>query len=77
MADSTVVGSGTPREVFYDDTLLTDANLRPPSAVRVARGAELGATAQPVTEADLVSLLTEASSLKTTQTPSPDGCGPN
>ncbi|MFC7060134.1 energy-coupling factor ABC transporter ATP-binding protein [Halovenus salina] len=57
MADGNVVGSGTPREVFYDDALLAEANLHPPSAVRVARDAGLGATAQPVTEADLVSLL--------------------
>ncbi len=77
MADGNIVGSGTPREVFYDDTLLMNANLRPPSAVRVARKAGLGATAQPVTEADLASLLTEASNLKPTQTPSPDGRGPN
>jgi ABC-type cobalt transport system, ATPase component len=77
MADGNIVGSGTPREVFYDDTLLMSANLCPPSAVRVAREAGLGATAQPVTEADLVSLLTAASNLNPTQTPSPDGRGPN
>jgi cobalt/nickel transport system ATP-binding protein len=73
MADGNVAGSGTPREVFYDDALLADANLHPPSAVRVARDAGLGATAQPVTEADLVALLTDAFDGETTQTPSPDG----
>nr|WP_236544813.1 energy-coupling factor ABC transporter ATP-binding protein [Salinirussus salinus] len=75
MTDGNVVGSGTPREVFYDDALLADANLHPPSAVRVARDAGLGTTAQPVTEADLVALLTEADNLGPTQTPSPDGRG--
>jgi cobalt/nickel transport system ATP-binding protein len=75
MADGNVVGSGTPREVFYDDALLAEANLHPPSAVRVARDAGLGATAQPVTEADLVSLLTQGKDLETAQTPSPDGSG--
>jgi cobalt/nickel transport system ATP-binding protein len=58
MTDGNVAGSGTPREVFYDDALLAEANLHPPSAVRVARDAGLETTAQPVTEADLVSLLT-------------------
>jgi cobalt/nickel transport system ATP-binding protein len=77
MADGNVVGSGTPRAVFYDDALLSEANLHPPSAVRVAREAGLGTTAQPVTEADLVALLTEASNLETTQTPSLDGRGHN
>nr|WP_251329564.1 energy-coupling factor ABC transporter ATP-binding protein [Haloplanus sp. HW8-1] len=77
MADGNVVGSGTPRAVFYDDALLAEANLLPPSTVRVARDAGLGTTAQPVTEADLVALLTEASNLETTQTPSPDGRGHN
>ena len=75
MADGNVVGSGTPGEAFYDDALLAEANLHPPIAVRVARDAGLGATAQPVTEADLVALLTEANNLETTQTPSPDGHG--
>jgi cobalt/nickel transport system ATP-binding protein len=59
MAEGNVVGNGTPREVFYDDALLAEANLHPPSAVRVARDAGLGATARPVTEADLVSLLSQ------------------
>ena len=75
MAEGNVVGSGTPRKVFYDDALLAEANLHPPSAVRVARDAGLGATTQPVAEADLVSLLTEANGLETVQTPSPDGSG--
>jgi cobalt/nickel transport system ATP-binding protein len=75
MADGNVIGSGTPREVFYDDALLAEANLHPPSAVRVARDAGLGTTTQPVTEADLVSLLREANDLETVQTASPDGNG--
>jgi cobalt/nickel transport system ATP-binding protein len=75
MADGNVVGSGTPRAVFYDDALLSEANLHPPSAVRVARDAGLEATEQPVTEADLVALLAEADNRETTQTPSPDGSG--
>jgi len=75
MADGNVVGSGTPREVFYDDALLEPANLHPPSAVRVARDAGLEATARPVTEPGLVALLTEANDLETAQTPSPDGSG--
>ena len=75
MAEGNVVGSGAPREVFYDDALLAEANLHPPSAVRVARDAGLAATTQPVMEADLVSLLTEANDLETVQTPSPDGSG--
>jgi cobalt/nickel transport system ATP-binding protein len=57
MADGNVVGSGTPRDVFYDDELLARANLYPPAAVRVAREAGLDASARPVTEADLVGLL--------------------
>jgi cobalt/nickel transport system ATP-binding protein len=75
MADGNVLGSGTPREVFYDDTLLNDANLHPPSAVRVARDAGLEATGRPVTEADLVSLLTDATDVETARTPAPDGTG--
>ena len=73
MAEGNIIGGGTPREVFYDDALLADANLHPPSAVRVARDAELGATAQPVTESDLVSLLTEAGNSNTAPKPSTDG----
>ena len=57
MADGNVVGSGTPSEVFYDEALLSEANLHPPSAVRVIRDAGMEAAAQPVTEADLVALL--------------------
>jgi cobalt/nickel transport system ATP-binding protein len=59
MADGNVVGSGTPREVFYDDDLLARANLHPPAAVRVARDAGLATSAQPVTEAELVGLLSD------------------
>jgi cobalt/nickel transport system ATP-binding protein len=61
--------------VFYDDALLTEADLHPPSAVRVARHAGLEATAQPVTEADLVSLLTEVNDLESLRMPAPDGSG--
>jgi cobalt/nickel transport system ATP-binding protein len=61
MADGNVVGSGTPREVFYDDALLERSNLHPPAAVRVARDAGLDSSTRPVTEADLVSLLSEGS----------------
>jgi cobalt/nickel transport system ATP-binding protein len=57
MADGNIVGSGTPREVFYDDALLDEANLHPPSPVRVARRAGLDVTARPITETDLVGLL--------------------
>ncbi|PSQ17704.1 cobalt ABC transporter [Halobacteriales archaeon QS_8_69_73] len=73
MADGNVVGSGTPGEVFYDDALLAESNLHPPSAVRVARDAGLGTTARPVTEADLVSVLTEVDGVETVQGPSRDG----
>jgi cobalt/nickel transport system ATP-binding protein len=73
MAEGNIIGGGTPREVFYDDALLADANLHPPSAVRVARDAGLWPTAQPVTESDLVSLLTEAGNSSTAPTPSADG----
>jgi cobalt/nickel transport system ATP-binding protein len=75
MADGNVVGSGTPRAVFYDDALLAEANLHPPSAVRVARDAGLDATTQPVTEADLVSLLGDAHDPEPVHTSSPDGSG--
>jgi cobalt/nickel transport system ATP-binding protein len=70
MADGNVIGEGPPREVFYDDALLDDANLHPPSAVRVARDAGVAATARPVTEAELVELLTEASDPDSRQAPS-------
>jgi cobalt/nickel transport system ATP-binding protein len=73
MADGNVVASGTPREVFYDDALLAEANLHPPTAVRVARDAGLSAATQPVTEADLVALLTEIGDPDIVQTPSVDG----
>jgi cobalt/nickel transport system ATP-binding protein len=57
MADGNVVGSGAPREVFYDDALLETANLHPPSAVRVAHKAGLDTATRPVCEADLVTLI--------------------
>jgi len=60
MNEGNVVGSGAPQDVFYDDALLAEANLHPPSAVRVARDAGLDLTARPVTEADLVGLLAGA-----------------
>jgi cobalt/nickel transport system ATP-binding protein len=59
MADGNVVGSGTPRAVFYDDDLLGRANLHPPAAVRIARDAGLEASTRPVTEAELVALLSD------------------
>jgi cobalt/nickel transport system ATP-binding protein len=59
MADGNVVGSGAPREVFYDDDLLARANLHPPAAVRIARDAGVDASARPVTEAGLVALLSD------------------
>ncbi len=65
VADGNVVGSGTPREVFYDDDLLGRANLHPPIPVRVARATELGAGAQPVTEAELVGLLARVAASET------------
>jgi cobalt/nickel transport system ATP-binding protein len=45
--------------VFYDDELLARANLHPPAAVRVARSAGLDTSARPVTEAELVRLLSD------------------
>ena len=60
MADGNIVGSGTPREVFYNDALLDQANLHPPSPVRVARDAGFGGDIKPVTEADLVALLSDS-----------------
>jgi cobalt/nickel transport system ATP-binding protein len=59
MVDGNIVGSGTPQEVFYDDALLTSANLHPPSPVRVARDVGLDESARPVTESELVALLTD------------------
>ena len=67
MADGNIVGSGTPQTVFYDDVLLENANLHPPSAVRIAREAGLTPTAQPVTEADLISLLTASAEEEASQ----------
>jgi cobalt/nickel transport system ATP-binding protein len=45
--------------VFYDDDLLGRANLHPPAAVRIARDAGLEASTRPVTEAELVALLSD------------------
>jgi cobalt/nickel transport system ATP-binding protein len=70
MAEGNVVGSGPPREVFYDEDLLDRANLHPPTAVRVARDVGLDASTRPVTEADLVTLL-DAADVDTSQVPSP------
>ena len=73
MADGNIVGSGTPREVFYDDTLLDQANLHPPSAVRVARDAGVAGAVKPVTETDLVALLSDGElDRPAVQTPSVD-----
>ncbi|WP_372608204.1 energy-coupling factor ABC transporter ATP-binding protein [Halorientalis litorea] len=69
MVDGNIVGSGTPRTVFYDDTLLAEANLHPPSAVRVVRDVGLDSTARPVTEADLVALLAGAGDSDAKRTP--------
>jgi cobalt/nickel transport system ATP-binding protein len=56
MENGDIVGSGPPESVFYDDDLLTTANLRPPTAVRMAR--RLGVdTEHPVTEDELIDRL--------------------
>nr|WP_238398253.1 energy-coupling factor ABC transporter ATP-binding protein [Halorussus salinus] len=73
MSDGNVAGSGTPREVFYDGALLEEANLHPPSAVRVARDAGLDAESRPVTEPELVALLGETDDSQGAETPSLDG----
>jgi len=57
MSEGNIVESGTPREVFYNDTLLAQANLHPPAAVRIARGAEIDTDSRPVTETELIRLL--------------------
>jgi cobalt/nickel transport system ATP-binding protein len=78
MADGNVVGSGTPREVFYDDTLLEGANLHPPTVVRVARDAGLDTTARPVTEAELVALVADGPDESgPPRAPSVDGSDPD
>jgi len=58
MADGNIIGTGTPREVFYDEELLEAANLYPPSPVRIAREMGVERARQPITEADLVTSLT-------------------
>ena len=76
MAEGNVVGTGTPREVFYDDALLTAADLHPPIPVRVARSAGLDATARPVTESELVALIgDDVDDEDAVRTPAPDGSG--
>lgn len=65
MSEGNVIDEGTPREVFYDLELLAEANLHPPSAVRVARDIGLDIETQPVTEAELVELLSEDESERT------------
>ena len=75
MADGNVAGRGPPPEVFYDDALLERANLHPPSPVRVARDAGLDTSARPVTEADLVTLLSDAADPGTVRAGGPDGDG--
>jgi cobalt/nickel transport system ATP-binding protein len=57
MQDGNVVGGGSPRDVFYDDDLLDRANLHPPTAVRIARKTGLDTASRPVTEAEVVDLL--------------------
>jgi Cobalt ATP-binding cassette C terminal. len=57
MSEGNIVARGTPREVFYDDALLAQANLHPPAAVRIARDAGIDTDKRPVTEAELVRLL--------------------
>jgi cobalt/nickel transport system ATP-binding protein len=56
VADGDVAASGTPTEVFYDERLLDDAGLHPPTAVRVARRTGL-ADERPVTESELVAAI--------------------
>ncbi|XGI82872.1 energy-coupling factor ABC transporter ATP-binding protein [Halorutilales archaeon Cl-col2-1] len=60
MNDGNTVAEGKPREVFYDYELLDSANLRPPSAVRLAR--ELGVDGErPITQDEVVRLVRESS----------------
>lgn len=63
MADGNVVGSRTPREVFYDDDLLARANLHPPVVVRLARETDV-AGARPVTETELAAALIEGDAVR-------------
>jgi cobalt/nickel transport system ATP-binding protein len=69
MAEGNVVGRGTPREVFYDDTLLAEADLHPPSPVRLARATGLAPPARPVTESDLIRRLADAAGERETDAP--------
>ncbi|EMA42096.1 energy-coupling factor ABC transporter ATP-binding protein [Halococcus hamelinensis] len=61
MADGNIIGNGSPQEIFYDEDLLNEANIHPPSAVRIARDAGLDIESQPVTEAELVAFLGQQS----------------
>lgn len=73
MHDGNDLGGGTPREVFYDDELLSRANLQPPTPVRIARDLGLN-DRRPVTEAELVELLSAADGPTTaTSDVRPDG----
>jgi len=73
MHDGNDLGGGTPREVFYDDELLSRANLQPPTPVRIARDLGLH-DRRPVTEAELVELLSAADGSTTaTRDVRPDG----
>jgi cobalt/nickel transport system ATP-binding protein len=59
MAEGKQIGHGTPQEVFYDEELLEQANLEPPTAVHIARRAQLASDEQLVTEDELVRLLAQ------------------
>ena len=61
MSEGNIIGNGSPQEVFYNDELLDEANLHPPSTVRIAREASLDIGSQPVTETELVTLLGQQS----------------
>ncbi|EMA55925.1 MULTISPECIES: energy-coupling factor ABC transporter ATP-binding protein [Halococcus] len=61
MSEGNVIDNRSPREVFYDEDLLTEANLHPPSTVRITRDAGLDIGSQPVTEAELVTFLDQQS----------------
>jgi len=66
MADGNLVGEGTPQEVFYDDTLLDRANLHAPTTVRVARSLAIDDSMRPVTETELIELLSETDTTPST-----------
>ncbi len=60
MADGNLVGEGTPQEVFYDEGLLERANLHAPTTVRLAKSLDVDGSRRPVTETELVELLSGA-----------------